>query len=258
MRFIDLFAGLGGFHVALSGAGHECVFASELDPGLRDLYKQNYGIEPAGDIRKVALEDIPKHDILCAGSPCQPFTKAGSQPGYDCPKWGNLLEYLIAILKYRKPQYFILENVPNLGRHDHGSTFQALRDSLADAGYENEFDYLSPHHFGVPQVRERIFIVGSRKSMSTFESPRPKVIPKPALTRIFDINPADAKMVPDHRLSVISVWQKFLKASPKTIELPSFPIWSMEFGATYPFGQQTPYATSLRKLRTYKAVMASR
>jgi len=252
VRFIDLFAGLGGFHVALSGAGHECVFASELDPGLRDLYKQNFGIEPKGDIRKVALEDIPKHDILCAGSPCQPFSKAGSQPGYDCPKWGDLLEYVIAILKHRKPRYFILENVPNLGRHDHGSTFQALRDSLADAGYETEFDYLSPHHFGVPQVRERIFIVGSRKSMSTFKSPRPKTIPKPALTRILDINPADAKMVPDHQLSVIKVWQKFLKASPKTIELPSFPIWSMEFGATYPFEEQTPYATSLKKLRTYK------
>jgi DNA (cytosine-5)-methyltransferase 1 len=249
MRFIDLFAGLGGFHVALAAGGHECVFASELDPNLRELYKKNFGIDAEGDIRKVPVEKIPRHDILCAGSPCQPFSKAGSQPGFDCPKWGDLLEHVIAILKYRKPRYFILENVPNLGRHDNGSTFQSLRESLASAGYETDFDYLSPHHFGVPQIRERIFIVGSRRSMSSFKSPRPATIPKPALTRILDTNPVDAKPIPTNYVKAIKVWQRFIQAAPKDVELPSFPIWSMEFGATYPFEDQTPFATSLRTLR---------
>jgi C-5 cytosine-specific DNA methylase len=97
MKFIDLFAGLGGFHVAFQRLGHECVFASEIDEGLQELYLKNFGIKPHGDIRNVAVQDIPKHDILCAGSPCQPFSKAGEQAGFDCPKWGDLLEYVVKV-----------------------------------------------------------------------------------------------------------------------------------------------------------------
>ena len=108
MRFVDLFAGLGGFHVALRQLGHECVFASEIDEGLRDLYFKNFGLVPEGDIRKVPIESIPAHDLLCAGSPCQPFSKAGDQYGFDCPKWGDLLERVIEILQHHKPQCFIL------------------------------------------------------------------------------------------------------------------------------------------------------
>jgi len=130
MRFIDLFAGLGGFHVALRELGHECVFASEVDSDLRDLYFKNFGLVPEGDIREVPIQSIPAHDVLCAGSPCQPFSKAGDQYGLDCPKWGDLLEHVIEILRHHKPQYFILENVPNLGRHDGGETFKFLRVRL--------------------------------------------------------------------------------------------------------------------------------
>lgn len=89
MKFIDLFAGLGGFHQALASRGGECVFASELNGALAGLYKSNFGIEPAGDIRDVDPEAIPDHDILCAGFPCQPFSKAGDQKGLECPQWGN-------------------------------------------------------------------------------------------------------------------------------------------------------------------------
>src|SRR5688572_8279588 len=120
MRFIDLFAGLGGFHVAMQRLGHTCVFASELDPELRRVYETNFGIEPADDIRKVKLRDVPQHDALCAGFPCQPFSKAGDQQGLDCPKWGDLFDYVLKIIRYRKPRYFILENVPNLKRHGNG------------------------------------------------------------------------------------------------------------------------------------------
>ena len=90
LRFVDLFAGLGGFHQALTGIGHRCVFASEVDPTLASLYERNFGIKPAGDIRDAHLE-VPAHDILCAGFPCQPFSKAGEQRGFDCPQWGDLL-----------------------------------------------------------------------------------------------------------------------------------------------------------------------
>lgn len=89
LRFIDLFAGLGGFHLALEQLGHRCVFASELDPKLRDLYKDNFGVEVAGDIRQVEAADVPEHEILCAGFPCQPFSKAGGQSGLEDPRWGT-------------------------------------------------------------------------------------------------------------------------------------------------------------------------
>jgi DNA (cytosine-5)-methyltransferase 1 len=250
MKFIDLFAGLGGFHVALNQLGHECIFASEIDPDLQDLYFRNFGIKPKGDIRAVPIDLIPKHDILCAGSPCQPFSKAGEQSGFNCPKWGDLLEYVIKILKFHKPKFFIIENVPNLGRHDNGSTFKLLKRRFTAAGYKTDSAYLSPHEFGIPQIRERIFIIGSRGSLSHFSWPLIDKKAKPALTKILDCKPKDAKVVPKHHQKCLRVWQRFLKASPKSVELPSFPIWSMEFGATYPFKNLTPHATSTRKLHT--------
>ena len=96
MKFIDLYAGLGGFHLALKRLGHECVFASELDNDLATLYEKNFGIAPVGDIRAVILDEIPPHDILCAGFPCQPFSKAGDQQGLDCPQWVTWLIMLFA------------------------------------------------------------------------------------------------------------------------------------------------------------------
>ena len=90
LRFVDLFAGLGGFHLGLQKLGHKCVFASELNPDLRALYEQNFGHKPDGDICDVCVDDVPAHDILCAGFPCQPFSKAGEQRGLECPEWGDL------------------------------------------------------------------------------------------------------------------------------------------------------------------------
>jgi DNA (cytosine-5)-methyltransferase 1 len=151
MRFIDLFAGLGGFHVGLARLGHECVFASELDPNLQELYEQNFGVRPHGDIRSIAVEAIPSHDILCAGSPCQPFSKAGDQQGFECPKWGDLFEYVLRVLRRHKPRYIILENVPNLERHDKGETWAHLKGELKKAGYTISTNHMSPHQYGIPQ-----------------------------------------------------------------------------------------------------------
>ena len=168
MKFVDLFAGLGGFHLALRRLGHECVFASELDRGLAMLYKKNFGIDPARDIRTVSLSDIPTHDVLCAGFPCQPFSKAGDQRGLNCPQWGDLVDYVVRILRYNKPNYFIIENVPNLVRHNEGKTWKGIKERLCGAGYDVDDHKLSPHQFGIPQIRERAFIVGQRDTLSTF------------------------------------------------------------------------------------------
>ena len=130
MKFIDLFAGLGGFHMALDRLGHECVFASELDTTLADLYEKNFRLKPHGDIKKIRPSSIPAHDILCAGSPCQPFSKAGAQEGLDHPKWGDLFEYVVRIIKHHKPRYIFLENVPNLAFHNNGETWGQLEKRL--------------------------------------------------------------------------------------------------------------------------------
>ena len=136
LRFVDLFAGLGGFHVALRRLGHRCVFASEIDTHLQSLYAKNFGLEAHGDIRSVPLHEIPSHDVLCAGFPCQPFSKAGSQKGRKCRRYGTLFDNVIAILEKHQPKYLILENVPNLVCHNRGRTWKQMRQRLEDAGYE--------------------------------------------------------------------------------------------------------------------------
>jgi DNA (cytosine-5)-methyltransferase 1 len=146
MRFVDLFAGLGGFHLALRRLGHECVFACETDPALAALYQRNFGLRPKGDIRRVRNADIPPHDILCAGFPCQPFSKAGDQKGTACPKSGGLFNSVLRVLQHHLPEFAILENVPNLGKHNNGRTWVRMRRGLVKSGYAVEEQILSPHH----------------------------------------------------------------------------------------------------------------
>jgi DNA (cytosine-5)-methyltransferase 1 len=251
MRFADLFAGLGGFHLALKRLGHTCVFASELDPQLQLLYEKNFGLRPAGDIRKVKPKDIPSHHVLCAGSPCQPFSKAGDQDGLSCPRWGDLFNFVAAILEYHNPPYVLLENVPNLTRHDDGRTWEVIQARLEKAGYKTDHRILSPHQFGIPQIRERVFIAGSRHGLDGFVWPEP-IHGKLSIEDVLDENPADASTIPPHRLRCLRAWQRFIKLFPTKEELPSFPIWSMEFGATYPYEDQTPHALGVRRLRAYR------
>lgn len=252
LRFIDLFAGLGGFHQALTNLGHKCVFACESDQNLASLYQKNFGILPHGDIRCLDLEAIPKHDILCAGFPCQPFSKAGEQQGFDCPQWGNLFDYVVRALRIHKPQFFIIENVPNLVRHMDGKTWQNILHRLRLAGYQVKDQLLSPHHVGVPQIRERAFIIGSRGSISNFEWPERRVDKSLSIKSILDLNPSEAKLLPPRFLKYLRTWQIFLNRFPKNRELPSFPIWAMEFGATYPFEEITPSKFGLLNLGKHK------
>jgi DNA (cytosine-5)-methyltransferase 1 len=115
LDFIDLFAGMGGFHLALKRLGHRCVFASEIDPSLCDLYEKNFGLRPQGDVRQISDEAVPEHGLLCAGFPCQPFSKAGEQEGTKCQLWGDLFEkHVLRILAHRKPDFLLMENVANL------------------------------------------------------------------------------------------------------------------------------------------------
>lgn len=132
-RFIDLFAGLGGFHLALEKLGCKCVFASELQQELQELYYLNHGIKCHGDINQVNIKnDIPSHDILCAGFPCQPFSKAGKQEGFnDQQDRGNLFYKIMEILEFHKPEYVFLENVSNLKTHDNHNTYHVIYEKLS-------------------------------------------------------------------------------------------------------------------------------
>lgn len=251
LRFIDLFAGLGGFHQALKALGHQCVFACEISDDLAGLYEKNFGLRPHRDIRNLDIDSVPAHDILCAGFPCQPFSKAGGQQGFECPQWGDLIDYVIAILRTHKPRYFIIENVPNLVRHRQGKTWRTIEHRLRLAGYSVSDQILSPHHFGVPQIRERAFIVGRRGGLAGFSWPKP-LKAELSIRSILDKNPAGAKPLAAHFIKYLEAWQEFLDRFPKDEALPSFPIWAMEFGATYPYLEKSPAGVGLTNLGSFR------
>lgn len=256
LRFIDLFAGLGGFHLALKAMGHECVFASEIDTTLQSLYTRNFGLEPVGDIRRISPRNIPKHDILCAGFPCQPFSKAGAQPGFAHPELGGLYEDILRIVRVHKPQYLVLENVPNLEKHDEGRTWNSFDGLLRAEGYDIEKQILSPHHFGIPQIRERVYIVGSRSSLQTYVWPVP-TNDELTIDTVLETNPVGARAIPIQVKDCIDVWQEFLDLMPPDEKVPH-PLWAMEFGATYPYEATTPTNTTLRDLRKFRGSFGAR
>lgn len=250
MRFIDLFAGLGGFHLALRNLGHECVFASEVDETLRELYRRNFGMEAVADIREVNVANIPPHDILCAGFPCQPFSKAGDQSGLDDQELGDLYLQILRVIRYHQPRYLILENVPNLEKHDQGQTWDIIKHLLEAEGYHVSLSKLSPHQFGIPQIRERMYIVGSIRPLDGFQWPK-KRSEKLAIQAILDDNPVEARRISGHVQECLETWQDFLDSVPMDEKIPH-PLWSMEFGATYPYEWITPWSMDLENLRMYR------
>lgn len=255
LRFVDLFAGLGGFHQALASLGHECVFACEVDPTLADLYEKNFGHRPAGDIRAVRPKDVPPHDILCAGFPCQNYSKAGDQLGFACPRWGDLVGYIVAILKHRRPRMLIMENVPNLMRHEDGKTWEHIRRQLERAGYDVSEGKLSPDMFGVPQIRERAFIVGRRGRLDGFTWPTGEPPKDLSIRTVLDRKPPEARYLEPHFIEYLEVWQELLDKLPPDEPLPTRPIWAMEFGATYPYLDSTPHAHRSKGLGRYKGAL---
>ncbi len=172
--FMDLFAGIGGFRIALQNSGGKCVFSSEWDRHAKETYFKNYGEVPFGDITQFSktnnlLETIPDHTILCGGFPCQPFSQAGLKLGFDDAR-GTLFFDILSVAKAKKPEVLFLENVKRLQTHDHGRTFKVIMNSLREIGYHPHAKVLRAYDFGVPQNRERIFIVAFREPLH-FEFP---------------------------------------------------------------------------------------
>ena len=170
--FIDLFAGIGGIRLAFESVGGRCVFSSEIDAAACDTYEKNFGERPAGDITKIAAEDIPNFDILLAGFPCQAFSIIGKKEGFENETCGTLFFEIERILKAKKSAAFLLENVKNLKAHDGGKTFKIIYEHLKALGYNVYTKILNSLDYGLPQKRERIFIVGFLENVY-FEFPQP-------------------------------------------------------------------------------------
>ena len=293
LKFVDLFAGLGGFHVAMARLGHECAFASELDDDLRELYLRNFpnmAEKVFGDIRHVK-DRVPRHDVLCAGFPCQPFSKSGSQLGVRDETRGTLFHEILDILEKWQPQFVLLENVGNFGRHDSGRTWSIVRQRLEDLGYHvagtehvtprSQRDWrdvgsvrvpnsrpiidtthaktsgtglISPHHFGFPHHRERFYVYASLTRLGPTPFPAIQRNRKTDLSDIVQQSPtltnqdiAETKLTAQ-QLDCISHWNSFVQALPSSLELPSFPMWGDEIGATYPYELRTPWSYSPKEL----------
>lgn len=174
IKVIDLFAGIGGFHLALSSFGANIVFASEWDKDAANVYKNNFGLVPHGDITKIDEKTIPDHDILCAGFPCQAFSISGNQKGF-CDSRGTLFFDVARIAKEKQPKILFLENVKNLVAHDKGKTFSVITNILDSIGYDVYSKVLDSAEYGSAQSRKRIYIVCFRKDMqiNNFEFPQP-------------------------------------------------------------------------------------
>ena len=181
VTFIDLFAGIGGFHLALHNVGAECVFASEWDDSARLTYETNFrkissnlfkNGNFAGDITKVDKKSIPDFDILCAGFPCQPFSQAGFKKGFSDIR-GTLFFDIAEIIRVKKPKAFFLENVRRLYSHDEGRTFETIKETLTEElGYSFHHAIVKASDHGLPQHRPRLFMVGFKNNDSEFEFPK--------------------------------------------------------------------------------------
>lgn len=172
--FIDLFAGLGGFRIALESLGAKCVYSNEWDKFAQTVYNDNFGDIPEGDITKVDENTIPDHDILCAGFPCQAFSISGKQRGFEDSR-GTLFFDVARIVRCKKPKVVFMENVKNFASHDNGKTLQVVKATMEELGYSFDYKVLNATDYGIPQKRERIYMVCFRNDLKCghFNFPKP-------------------------------------------------------------------------------------
>jgi len=210
-------------------------------------------LTPEGDIRQIDPRQVPAHDLLCAGFPCQPFSKAGSQLGWKDSVRGTLFSNILKIVRLHRPEFVVLENVAHFVNHDDGNTFQKVKVALQALDYEVASKELSPHQFGVPHVRQRMYLVGQRNSLRNFCWPEPThSSTELSIQKVLDVNPIEAVAISKQVENCLEIWQQFLDLFPKSAKLPSFPIWSMEFGANYPVNRKNLRHLSLADIRKYR------
>lgn len=264
--FIDLFAGLGGFHKGFANNGYKCVFACEIDNNLRNLYEKNHNILPHGDITEIDAKDIPYHNIICAGFPCQPFSLAGKRKGSQCPTSGRLIDHVVRIANYHHPKYIILENVPNVLTISNGEFWQYLKKSFEEINYKVYHKIISPIDIGIPQNRKRVFIICVRNDIDLgyFKWPEHQNIQSCHLMNVLDNSSEDRKLEPK-KIQLLEHWQILLNRIDIQ-SLSNTSIVAPEFGATYPLDYSNlklnqiktfkgAYGTDLSKCKTWSEVL---
>jgi DNA (cytosine-5)-methyltransferase 1 len=242
--FIDLFAGIGGFHQAGAQLGGKCVFACEIDEHAKKAYAHNYGIEAYGDITTLDSDAVPDHDILFAGFPCQPFSIIGSQMGFDDTR-GTLFFEIVRILKAKHPSAFILENVKQLKTHDNGRTFDVIIQNLKDLGYDIYPTVLNALDYGLPQKRERAIIVGFAKKTMLFDFPKPTA--RVALSAILE----DDRVVDKKHFVSEDIFNKRMAAHTSKF-YPS--IWHENVGGNV---SSHPFSCALRAGASYNYLLVN-
>lgn len=212
IKFIDLFAGIGGFRLGFESAGCECVFSSEIDDHACKMYELNFGDNPKCDITKLDPSTVPDFDILCAGFPCQAFSICGKQKGFYDETRGTLFFDICRLLEAKKPKAFVLENVSNLEKHDSGRTLTVMLSVLSELGYTVVYKVLNARNFGVPQNRERVVIVGSRDGYA-FDYNRLECNTVNSMKSFLDKN-GDFEILPKESYTILD--QQYIKQQPKS------------------------------------------
>ena len=233
-KFIDLFSGIGGFHQAMSALGGECMLASEIDESAINVYQKNYDIDSRLNVRDIDADAIPDFDVLCAGFPCQAFSKAGAQMGLADKTRGTLFFEIVRILSAKHPRFFILENVRNLVSHDNGNTWKIIQENIKELGYRTTAEplILSPYYFGIPQIRERVIILGKYD---------PEHVNTPLSIKFGDfLEKEDSSIysvldeetdgsydISDYEDMVLSAWEEFYQGID--LKVIGFPVWADYF-----------------------------
>jgi DNA (cytosine-5)-methyltransferase 1 len=242
--YIDLFAGIGGFHQAADALGGKCVFASEIDAEAKRAYAENYTLIPHGDITQISTLEIPDHDVLFAGFPCQPFSIIGNRLGFDDIR-GTLFFEIARIIKAKKPKIFVLENVKQLSTHNKGKTLKTIIKTLEDLDYKVYKTILNALNFGLPQKRERTIIVGFLDHSVDFSFPNPRL-----QGNLKDILENDDDIDPKFFASERIVRKR--KAQHKSEYTPS--IWHENKGGNI---SSYPYSCALRAGASYNYLLVN-
>ena len=213
LKFIDLFCGIGGFHQALKNMGCECVLACDIDKYCREVYKNNYGIDVFSDVKKIDPLELTDFDILCAGFPCQAFSNAGKKKTFSDSR-GLLFDEIIRIVKVKKPRFLFLENVKHILKVDNGKVIEYILDKLDTNNYNVQIFNMSPHNYGIPQQRERVYFVCVRKDIYTEDI----TLLKPQTDNINfelyldDVQTIDSKyFIKDDLVKVLEAWDEMIK-----------------------------------------------
>jgi len=253
--YIDLFCGIGGFHQALDRMGAKCVLACDKDKDCREIYKLNYGIDPADNVMELDPDTMPDFDILCGGFPCQAFSQGGHKKCFE-DKRGLLFDEIIRIAKVKQPKFMFLENVKHILKVSDGKVIAYIQDKIKETGYTLQLFQISPHNYGIPQQRERVYFVCVRNDLYKGPLTLPVYEGKIQFDAFLDKKVDDKYLIKGDLLGVLEAWDEMIhvfekgeKISPTIMMHDAFKDYSEDTIKTFPKWKQD-YVTKNKPLLT--------